>query len=116
MLPGCFPGEMVAKRVPANPLKSGAPRPMKMGNIASLWRYDAAALSHARTREYATASDLGAAPMGAFSDGTVEFMSLYGRHADPCWEAMRRPFLRVDRKLNAGRQNDANDPKRSLAA
>jgi hypothetical protein len=28
----------------------GAPRPMKMGTIASPWRYDAGALTHARTR------------------------------------------------------------------
>jgi hypothetical protein len=27
----------------ANLFRNGAPRPMKMGNIVSLWRYDAAA-------------------------------------------------------------------------
>jgi hypothetical protein len=37
-----------------------------MGNIASPLRYDAAALTHARTREYATACDLVRRPLGSF--------------------------------------------------
>jgi hypothetical protein len=89
-----------------NAEKHGPPRPTKMCNIASLWRYDVRA-DHTKTREYATVCDIALRLRAA----------VFPRHGrlGPSWELANVRCRGVDRKLTAGRQNDLNRPKGDIA-
>jgi hypothetical protein len=79
-----------------------------MSNIASPWHYDTGAHNTPEPENIRLPTIWRCAPQGAVSDvAAVVPMSLHGQGAEKSQESVPCPFLGVDRKLKAGRQNDA---------
>jgi hypothetical protein len=57
----------------------------------------------------------GAAPTGAVFRCRGRLECIHGQGAEPSWVPAPCPFQGADRKLKAGRQNDAIDPFRKSA-